>query len=133
MTDIIDRTRIEYAHWQMKLAYRGRSGMGLIAAGLDDLEQAIHTIAMTEKGSVPLAPEKCVRILEWIDRPPDVAIPNIARELWDGITTFEPRIIVEKVTPLPQSDSHWRFPVFWYPRADVTRQIRLTEVRYGQA
>lgn len=133
MTDIIDRTRIEYAHWQMKLAYRGTSGMGLIAAGLADLEQAIHTIAMTEKGTVPLAPEKCVRILEWIDRPPDEAIPNIVRELWDGITTWEPRIVVEKVTPMPQSDSHWRFPVFWYPSADVTRQLRLTEVRYGQA
>ncbi|MEN5083737.1 hypothetical protein ABE438_14740 [Bosea sp. TWI1241] len=131
MTDIVDRTRIDYAHWQMKLGRGGASGLGRIVTALGDLEQAIHTIALTEKGSVPLAPEKCVALLQWIDRPPNEAIPNIARELWDAINTWEPRITVEQVTPIPVSASHWRFPVFWYPRADVTRELRLTEITYG--
>lgn len=134
MTDIVDRTRIAYAHWQMRLSPAGSSaGLGQIAAGLDDLDQAIHTIVLTEKGTLPLQPEKCTRLLPFVDKPPNEAIPNFTREIWDAITTWEPRIIVESVTPMARGFSHWAFPVFWYPRADVSRQIRLTEVTYGQA
>lgn len=131
MTDIIDRSRIPYAHWQLRLSRGGGSAIGQIVAGLQDLEQAIHTIVLTEKGTVPLAPEKCTQLLPWVDKPPAEAIPNIAREIWDALAIWEPRIVVDSVVPKAVSSSHWRFPVFWYPRADVTQELRLTEVSYG--
>lgn len=126
----VDRRTIPHLHWQHKLGLAA-STLGEIVFGLDDLEQAIATICITYKGSVPLQPEKCCDLLPYIDRAPAVAIPNLAREIWDGIAAWEPRVVVEKVVPRPLGDSRWLFPVSWYPRADVTRQIRLTEVTFG--
>ena len=132
MTGIVDRARLPFAHWQMALSSGASdAGLGQIVAGLDDLEQAINTIVLTEQGTVPLQPLKCTKLLPWIDKPPAVAIPNFTREIWDALTTWEPRIVVDSVKPRAASFSHWVFPVFWYPRADVARQIRMTEVKYG--
>lgn len=121
---------IPYRHWQPALGLRGDT-LGEIVHGLADLEQSIATIIHTEKGSVPDQPEKCVALLRWIDRPPAIAIPNITREIFDAIRQWEPRIIVDRVRITQESFSHFRFPVFWYPRADVARQIRVTEVTYA--
>lgn len=132
MTGIVDRAQIRFAHWQMALSPAGTDdGLGQIVVGLDDLHQAINTIVLTEQGTVPLQPLKCTRLLPWVDKPPAVAIPNFTREIWDAITTWEPRVVVDSVKPRAVSDSRWIFPVFWYPRSDVAREIRLTEVAYG--
>lgn len=134
MSDIvpIDRSRIPFVHWQMALDGRdGASAIGQIVSGLDDLHQAVRTIVLTEQGTVPLQPLKCTKLLPWIDRSPAEAIPNFTREIFDALTSWEPRIVVEKVTPKARGFSHWVFPVFWYPRADVSRTIRETQVIYG--
>ena len=133
MTELIDRNRIAHAHWQMRLGTFADPATGEIAAGLDDLEQAINIVVLTEKGTVPLQPEMCCRLLPWIDKPPADAIPNFTREIWDALATWEPRIVVTKVAPIARGFAHWAFPVFWYPRADVAREIRMTEVVYGKA
>ena len=125
----VDRRTIPYLHWQPRLD-RNAPAFGEIVHGLDDLEQTIHTIVLTEKGTVPLAPEKCTELEPWIDRPPAVATPHYVREIWDALATWEPRLIVTEVKPVQVAFHHWRFPVFWYPRADVLRQIRMTEVTY---
>jgi phage baseplate assembly protein W len=127
---MLDRSTIPYLHWQSALGFEVDS-LGQIVHGLDDLEQAMATVINTEKGSVPDQPEKCVAIRRFIDRPPAIAIPNITREIWDGLTQWEPRIVVERVAITQVSFSHFRFPVFWYPRSDVARQIRMTELTYA--
>jgi phage baseplate assembly protein W len=48
---------------------------------------------------VPLQRLKCTKLLPWIDKPPAVAIPNFSREIWNALTTWEPRIVVESVRP----------------------------------
>jgi len=126
----LDRSTIRNLHWQPALRVPAED-LGAIVVGIDDLEQSLSTIIHTEKGSVPDQPEKCIALKQWIDRPPAVAIPNITREIFDALRQWEPRIIVESVKITPVSFSHFRFPVFWYPRADVSRQIRVTEVRYA--
>ncbi|PZU89125.1 MAG: phage baseplate protein [Chelatococcus sp.] len=132
MTGIVDRAQIPFAHWQMALSPAGTDdGLGQIVTGLDDLHQSINTIVLTEQGTVPLQPLKCTRLLPYIDKPPAIAIPNLTREIWDAITAWEPRVVVQRVAPIAAGFSHWRFPVFWYPRADIAREIRMTEVRYG--
>lgn len=128
---MLDRRDIAHLHWQPMLGRNvvaPASTLGQIVHGLADVEQAINTIVLTEKGSVPTQPEKCTRLMPYIDRRPDYAIPNITREIWDAITAWEPRVIVERVAITREDFDHWRFPVFWRLRADVTRTVRLTVV-----
>ena len=122
---MLDRRDIPFAHWQPRIG-RDASAFGDIVSGVDDIEQCIRTIALTEKGSVPTQPEKCVSLQPYLDRRPSYAIPYIARELFDGLTLWEPRIVVAQVKITPEDFEHWRFPIFWYPRNDVLRDIRRT-------
>ncbi len=130
-SSMIDYRAIPYLHWQPRLGRNvvaPATVLGEIVNGLDDVEQSINTIVLTEKGSVPTAPEKCTRLAPYIDRRPDVAIPNITREIFDAIRAWEPRIVVEEVKVSTEDFDHWRFPVFWRLRADVTREVRQTIV-----
>jgi phage baseplate assembly protein W len=128
---MLDRRDIPHLHWQPMLGRNvvaPASTLGQIVHGLADVEQAINTIVLTEKGSVPTQPEKCTRLMPYIDRRPEYAIPNITREIWDAITAWEPRVIVERVAITREDLCHFRFPVFWRLRADVTRSVRQTVV-----
>ncbi len=128
---MLDRRDIPYLHWQPKVGRNivaPATVLGEIVHGLDDVEQSINTIVLTEKGSVPTEPEKCTELRPYIDRRPDFAIPNITREIFDAIRAWEPRVIVERVTITRDDFAHWRFPVFWRLRADVTRVLRQTVV-----
>lgn len=128
---MLDRRAIPFLHWQPKIGRNlaaPATALGEIVHGLEDVEQAINTIVLTEKGSVPTEPEKCTRLAPYIDRRPDYAIPNISREIFDAIRAWEPRVIVERVAITREDFDHWRFPVFWRLRADVTRTIRQTVV-----
>jgi uncharacterized protein len=127
---LVDRSRIPYLHWQERIG-RNEPALGEIVHGLEDLEQAIHTIVLTEQGTVPLAPFKCTKLLPYVDRGEAEAIPNFTREIWDAVTTFEPRVVVTSVKPRRIAFSHWKFPIFFFPRADVTRRVRQTEVTYA--
>lgn len=122
---MLDRRAIPFLHWQPKIGRRAPA-WGEIVDGIDDIEQSILTIALTEKGSVPTQPEKCVSLRPYLDRRAAWAIPYITRELFDGLTLWEPRIVVAQVKITPEDFDHYRFPVFWYPRGDVAREIRRT-------
>jgi hypothetical protein len=131
----VDRMTISHAHWQPRLVRNpdpaaGPDGLGFgdIVHGYADLEQSIGTIILTEKGSVPLEPEKCTRLMPYIDRRPDIAIPNISREIFDALRIWEPRIIVERVAITQIDFAHFRFPVFWRAAGDVARTLRQTVV-----
>lgn len=124
---MLDRRTIPYVHWQARLG-RATPRFGEIVHGVDDLEQAIMTIALTEKGSVPTEPEKCVELRPYLDRRPAYAIPYITRELFDAITLWEPRVVVEEVRVTAEDFDHFRFPVFWRPRGDVAREIIRTVI-----
>ncbi|QCI65622.1 GPW/gp25 family protein [Phreatobacter stygius] len=123
----VDRRSIPYHHWQPRIG-RQAPALGEIVTGLDDIEQSINTIVLTEKGSVPLQPEKCTRLMPYVDRRPDYAIPYITREIWDAITIWEPRVIVDRVTITREDFEHWRYPVFWRLRSDVAGEIRRTVI-----
>jgi hypothetical protein len=128
---MLDRRTIPFAYWQPKIGRNlaaGKNVLGEIVDGIDDVEQCINTIVLTEKGSVPTQPEKCTRLAPYIDRRPDFAIPNITREIFDAIRLWEPRVIVERVLITREDFDHWRFPVFWRLTDDVARAIRQTIV-----
>ena len=121
-----DRRTIEYVNWQPK-----RAALGEIVFGHLDPIQAVFTIVITEKGTVPLEPEKCVRLMPWIDQPEPIAKPNLVRELWDAITAYEPRVVLQKIVPSWIADSHWKFLVSLHLAADVDKKIVTIEVPYG--
>lgn len=125
---MLDRRTISNLHWQPRIGRNGTDTLGQIVTGLDDVEQCINTIVLTEKGSVPTQPEKCTRLAPYIDRRPDYAIPNITREIFNAVKLWEPRVVVERVTITQEDFAHFRFPVFWRLRADVLRTIRQTVV-----
>ncbi|QLP96147.1 MAG: phage baseplate protein [Rhodoblastus sp.] len=129
---MLDRRIIGYLHWQPRLgrgAPAALAPLGEVVVGLDDVEQSILTVVLTEKGSVPGQPEKCCRLAPYIDRRPAIAIPNISREIFDAIAIWEPRVVVDRVAITREDFAHWSFPVFWRLRSDVAREIRRTIIR----
>lgn len=125
---MLDRRSITHLHWQPRIGRNGVDALGTIVTAIDDVEQCINTIVLTEKGSVPTMPEKCTRLMPYIDRRPDYAIPNISREIFDAIRIWEPRVIVERVAITQDDFAHFRFPVFWRLRADALQTVRHTVI-----
>ncbi|MBO9421697.1 baseplate [Labrenzia sp. R4_2] len=115
-------------HWQLRVSPGPVAAWDEAVTGIEDLEQAIRIICLTPKLSVPTEPEKFCDALEFIDRPPAIAIPRISQEIWDGLTRWEPRIAVEKVEVDPVAFHHFKVPIFWRPREDVLSDIRRTVV-----
>lgn len=73
-------------HWQLRVSPGPIAAWGEAVTGIEDLEQAIRIICLTPKLSVPTEPEKFCDALEFIDRPPAIAIPRISQAIWDGLT-----------------------------------------------
>ncbi len=84
-------------HWQIKLAQEDDAPWNEAVAGLDDLAQAIRIICLTPRLSVPTEPEQFCDALSYIDRVPSEAIPGISREIWEGVTRWEPRVLLDRV------------------------------------
>lgn len=128
----ISRSAIPFAHWSMRV---GRDGPahGEIVSQLADLEQGIANLVYTPKGSVPTEPEKGCDLIPFMDRPPAVAVPNLLRELWEGLRAWHPRILVQevKVEAVQATEnglSRFRVPVFWFPVAGVVDEVLRTDI-----
>lgn len=133
----IDRFAIPFRHWSVKVSRLDRATgvapdtFGEIVTALDDLDQAIASIVLTPKGSVPTEPEKCVDWDAIIDRHPDIGVPMLVREVWDALAIWEPRIVVSKVEIAEASFSHFVVRVYWRPIESVLDDLRVTEVAFN--
>ncbi len=85
---------------------------------------------LTPKGSVPTEPEKGCDIQGAIDKHPSIGIPLLTREIWDALTIWEPRIVLQKVTVAMTEFSRFSTSVFWRPIESVLDDLRVTEVTY---
>lgn len=91
---------------------------GMVVTDADDINQAIHIILGTPKGSDPHRPLFGSDWYHWIDSPINLARPHIVREVVDALTRWEPRIELVRVM-LTQTDKNnfatktllveWRF------------------------
>lgn len=86
--------QVTSSEWGLSL-----QGFGQIVQGLDDLNQCIYILLMTKKGSDPLRPDFGCDGLEYLDRPMNVAVPNMVKGIIDAIGLYEPRVAVTKVVP----------------------------------
>lgn len=66
-------------------------GEGEVMTDLEDINQCILLILNTIKGSDPLRPDFGTEIYKWIDKPQNVAIPNVKKEILDNVALWETR------------------------------------------
>lgn len=121
-------TQVSHLHWQHKVQPGALAAWGELAVGLEDLEQCMRTIALTPKLSVPTEPEQFCDAINYIDRPPAVAIPNVTRELWDALARWEPRIILHEIHVSQIAFEHFKARIDWRPVEDVASEIRQTVI-----
>jgi phage baseplate assembly protein W len=120
----MELTDIKTSNWQLSL-----QGVGQILTDVDDINQCILTILTTVKGSDPLRPEFGVDIYKYIDAPVTTAVPNLIREIIQGIELWETRIRLTSVN-YQLEDASIRFTVGWKPIN--SELIQTVEFIYGR-
>lgn len=110
---------ISSMHWQPSL-----SGDGVVE-GVQDVDQAIHVILRTPKGSDPHRPTFGSNIHLYVDHPVNQVVPHLVRESVDAIREWEKRADLVKVTPIIDG-SQITLRVLWKLADGV---LRSTEVR----
>ena len=129
-----DKAAIPYQHWSLRVGRMDPATRevgpfwGEIASAVDDLHQSIANLILTPLGSVVTEPEMGCDLMPYIDRPMDVAIPNITRAIWDAITMWEPRIVLQDVQVAETAYSHLTAKIFWRPVESVLDDLRVTQV-----
>ena len=83
---------ITYIDWQYKL-----NSIGGVAEGVEDINQCIAIILLTQKGSDPLRPDFGSDINKYVDSPINTAKANIIRESIEAIEKWETRIKVDSI------------------------------------
>lgn len=128
---------IPFEHWSHKvgradpLTGQVPSFYGEVVTAVDDLHQSITNLILTPLGSVPTEPEKGCDIAPYIDRHADIAIPNVTRVVWDALTMWEPRIVLQEVKVEQIGVAHFACNVYWRPIESVLDDLRITEVSIG--
>lgn len=80
-------------NFQMSIA-----GVGEIAQGIADINQAIAIAILTRKGSDPFRPTFGSDLFDWIDAPLKVAAVNMKRAIVDTVEKWEKRVKLIKVS-----------------------------------
>ncbi len=123
-----------HLHWQAKVQPDKSDAWGQTVSGVEDVQQAIQIIVLTPKLSVPDEPEKFCDALNYIDRTPAIAIPEISREIWDALTRWEPRIILDKIDVSQENFHQFKAVIEYHLVEDIEQKIRRTELDLvGQA
>lgn len=118
MADIVSR------NWQFSLA-----GLGQVVQGLDDVAQCIKIILETRKGTDPLRPDFGCGIFEYMDRPVNMALPDMLREITNAIATYEQRVRIIRILHSVESDGSLKFTIEW----ELTGAFGETVVIYQTA
>lgn len=117
-----------HLHWQTKVQPGKADNWGQLVSGIEDIEQAIRIIVLTPKLSVPAELEKFCDALNFMDRPPAIAIPEISREIWDALTRWEPRIVLDNVEVTQEGFHHFKAVISYHLVEDVEKQIRQADI-----
>jgi phage baseplate assembly protein W len=72
-------------------------GVGAIATGISDIRQCIDFILRTIPGSDPLRPLFGSDVFDYVDKPTNVAIPNIKRAIFEAVSLWETRIQIVSI------------------------------------
>lgn len=109
--------------WSLSIAEQGA-----VVQSLSDIQQCIYIILVTQKGTDPLRPDFGCGIYEYIDKPVNIAVPNMKREILAAIQKYEKRVQIIRILHSVE-DAHLTFSIEW-KFADTTQ---TTTVSYGTA
>jgi phage baseplate assembly protein W len=73
-------------------------GAGALAVGVEDVRQCIDIILRSIPGSDPMRPLFGCNAFKYVDKPIDVAVPNVKKEIYEALSLWEPRIEVTSIT-----------------------------------
>lgn len=113
---------IQAGSWQLALGKPGE-----IVTDLEDIAQCIRIIVTTTKGSVPHRPDFGTEVYTYLDRPLTEAGPNLVRETIEAISLWEPRAVIDHVTPI-YTEAGVELNIEWHPR-DNFLQIQKTVIK----
>lgn len=108
--------------WQAALGRPGET-----VQGLEDIAQCLTLLAMTQKGSVVLDPDRGVDLMAYLDRPLPEAGRLLERDLLRTYLRYEPRIEppIVQVRSVPGLPGHVIAVVTWRPRGDQEAVVQV--------
>lgn len=99
-----------------------------IVQGLSDIQQCIYIILVTKKGTDPTRPNFGCGIYDYIDKPINIALPNMKREIAEAIAVYEPRVKIIRILHTVEVE-HLTFEIEW----KFAEQTGTTKVSYGNS
>jgi phage baseplate assembly protein W len=117
-------SEIKTKDWSLSMERQGE-----VVQELTDINQCIYIILTTVPGTDPLRPTFGAGVHSYVDRPVNIALPNMVREAAKAIALWEPRVIVTKVTPRLEGDSNIILKVEW--KTLTSSLVNTTEIKYG--
>lgn len=106
--------------------------MDKIVQGLEDIQQCIYIILVTKKGTDPTRPEFGCGVYDYIDKPVNIAVPNMKKEIANAIATYEPRVKIIRILHRVE-ESHITFSIEWKLAGSQQSETQTTFVNYGNA
>ena len=110
-------------HWQLAPIDSGSD----VVTGVDDINQCIINILGTRKGTDVTRPTFGSDHLDYIDTPEDVLVPNVTREVYLAIKTWEKRAVMERVE-FEGNAPHITMSVYWHVATEVAGEIYRTDI-----
>lgn len=102
-------SEIKYNDWQLSV-----NNPGGVVESINDIAQCIRTIVATVKGSDPLRPDFGIDVFKYQDKPVNLAIPNVIKDVIDALTKYETRAEILRLTPIIRGEN-LLFSIFWQP------------------
>lgn len=109
--------------WSLSMAAQGD-----VVQSFADIQQCIYIILVTQKGTDSLRPDFGCGIYEYIDKPVNIAVPNMKREILEAIQKYEPRVKIISILHSVE-EAHLTFSIEW----QFANTTQTTTVTYGNA
>lgn len=122
VSSFVDVTKIASTNWSPELELEGQ-----IVENIQDINQAIFIILSSPVGCDPHRPDFATNIQDYIDRPQNVAIPLLVRDIQESIIKWEPRIDIVSIDVdfLPEEIERIEVTIVWQLK-NSTLQEALT-------
>lgn len=86
-------------------------GVGALAVGLEDIRQCIDIILRNIPGTDPLRPLFGCNAYKWMDASRSPSVPNIKKEIFEALSIWETRILVNSITHEFRGDAQVLFGI----------------------
>jgi hypothetical protein len=101
---------------------------GEVVQSFADIQQCVYIIMVTQKGTDPLRPDFGCGVYDYIDKPVNIAVPNMKKEILAAIQKYEPRVKIISILHSVE-EAHLTFSIEW----QFANSTQTTTVSYGNA